>query len=369
MLLALLLVSVGVVPVVSAEGEVTAGVDLDLYTIPDLKMDRSIETIAISGMLSPQEEPSKAESGTYGIPSGSIVVHAADGTTQVFGQDGDQLLSISDERSEKIPTPAGVEKPCTRVHQLPNDSSVYYHGDKIFVLDHTGELILVVINENPSSEQRAEALTRWTGNDWVESAEDNDVDYITESIAYWSVPTSPPSLESNEMIYLFNSITGVSDSKEYILQPVLRYYGANQKWEGHAWACDTDGPDDFVGPLFDTAVGHTMKGRIYWSNNLQLWSITLYDLTTGQYSSVSMNRIAPQSNSKVAHVLEGYHLDDNTDVPGDTLFYDMEYKSFGTPMSVDLEPWYSTNVPYEIMRYCWVDIIQDPTRVRLNTYN
>jgi len=68
MLLAVLLVSMGVVPVVSAEGEVTAGVDLDQYTIPDLKMDRSIETITISGILSLQGEPDKAESGTYGIP-------------------------------------------------------------------------------------------------------------------------------------------------------------------------------------------------------------------------------------------------------------------------------------------------------------
>jgi len=64
MLLAVLLVSMGVVPVVSAEGEVTAGVDLDQYTIPDLKMDRSIETITISGILSLQGEPDKAESGT-----------------------------------------------------------------------------------------------------------------------------------------------------------------------------------------------------------------------------------------------------------------------------------------------------------------
>ena len=125
MLLAVLLVSMVLVPAVSAEAQTDASVDLDQYTIPDLKMDRSIEPIAISGMLCLQEVPDKAESGTYGIPFGSIVVHAADGITRVFDKDGDQLLSISDGRSKKIPTPAGVEKPCTWVHQIPDDSRPY----------------------------------------------------------------------------------------------------------------------------------------------------------------------------------------------------------------------------------------------------
>lgn len=41
----------------------------------------------------------------------------------------------------------------------------------------------------------------------------------------------------------------------------------------------------------------------------------------------------------------------------------------GPPMNIDLEPWYSSNFPYEIMQYCWVEIIQNPSRVRLHTYN
>ncbi|MDI3507075.1 MAG: hypothetical protein PWQ69_1055 [Methanomicrobiaceae archaeon] len=49
MLLTVLLVNMVLVPAVSAEAEATGGVDLDQYTIPNLKMDRSIETIAISG--------------------------------------------------------------------------------------------------------------------------------------------------------------------------------------------------------------------------------------------------------------------------------------------------------------------------------
>lgn len=367
-LLAVLLVSVVVVPAVSAEEQAGAGIDFDQYVIPELNVDRSIDTIAISGVLSPQLELGETERSTYGIPSGSIIVHVADGTTLVFDRDGIQLLSLNDELSEKVPTPAGIEKPSTRVHQLPNDSRIYYRENQIFVLDSDEELILLVIEENSSADRKIESLTDWIGHDWVESAEDY-LNSITEYIAYWTVPSSPPSLGSNERIYLFNGIRGVAGSKTYLLQPVLGYNGSTSRWEGQAWACHTNGNDDFIGPLFTSNTGHSMKGRIYWSSSLQLWSVTLYDLTSGQYSSLSTNCMVPQNNCLVSCVLEGWNIDDNNDVPGDTLFYDMVYKSYGTSMSVNLEPCYSSYVPAEIMRYCWVDIIQDPTRVRLNTYN
>ncbi len=117
------------------------------HLIPELKVNESIETIAISRELSLQ--PAWDGSVTTGIPFGSIMVHTADAKTLVFGSDGNQLLSISDERSAKVPTPAGVEKPCTRVHQLPNDSRVNTRGDVTFVFGKAGELILTVIDESP----------------------------------------------------------------------------------------------------------------------------------------------------------------------------------------------------------------------------
>ncbi len=367
MLLAVLLVSMGVVPVVSAEGEVTAGVDLDQYTIPDLKMDRSIETITISGILSLQGEPDKAESGTYGIPFGSIVVHAADGITQVFDKDGDQLLSISDGRSEKIPTPAGVEKPCTWVHQIPDDSGAYYRGDTIFVLDPAGELILLIINEDTVSKPSPESIQGWLGHDWLESAEDY-LNGITEYTAYWTVPSAPPSLEVGEMIYLFNVIQGNTPSP-YLLQPVIRYNPQQQRWEGQAWGCDPDG-SDIIGSTIVLSTGDTMKGRIYWDGVRNHWFVSLEDRTTGQTSEIVSDRILPQSNCLVACALEGWYVDDNTDVPGDTEFYSMSYKAYGVPMiNVHLDPWYSPFAPQEIISQCFVEIIQNPYQVKLHTAN
>ncbi|MCK9307068.1 MAG: hypothetical protein M0P17_06015 [Methanoculleus sp.] len=376
LLLAVMLVSAGVMPLASATENEGAGIDLDRYSPPQLNVDPSIETIAISEALSPQPERRITDGRTEGgIPFGSIVVHAADGITRVFDRDGNQLLSISDEKSGKLPTPAGIEKSCTRLHQLPNDSRVYHRGDQTFVLDAAGELILTVIDEAPPSSRNVAMLRGWTGHSWVESAEDEPNSEITEYTAYWTVPSSPPSLESDEIIYLFNGIEGTveieetGESKTYLLQPVLAYNGSTHQWQGQAWAACSIRQDSYYGPLFDTATGHTMRGRIYWSSSLNLWSITIYDHTTGQYSSLSTQCMQPEPGYRVGCVLEAWHIDDNTDVPGDALFYDMEYKSYGTPMSIDLEPWYSTEVPYEIMQYCWVEIIQDPSRVRLHTYN
>lgn len=363
MLLAVLLAVMAIIPGVSAATTVS---DFEKYSLPKLTVNKAVEPIPISGALSP--ESNQRVSGVYRIPTGSIIEHTVDGMTLIFDQKGNHFLSISDVRSEKIPTPAGIEKPATMVHQVPNDARIYYEGNRVFVTDQAGELILVVIDDRGSSTQPVGIASEWNDHDWVEDAEAYP-NYITENIAYWTVPSSPPSLESGEMIYLFNSIKGVSGSKTYLLQPVLRYYGNNQRWEGQAWACDVYGPDDFVGPLFTTAAGRTMKGRIYWSTSLNTWSITLYDQTTGQYSSLSTNCISPQTNSRVAVTLEGWYIDDNTDVPGDTLFYDMSYKSYGTPMSITLSKWYSSKVPYVIMQYCYVDIVQNPSRVRLNTYN
>jgi len=365
-LLALLLVSAMVVPAVSAGEQTDAGIDFDQYAIPELKVDRSIETIAISGALSPQLEQGETERGTYGIPSGSIIVHAADGMTRVFDQDGNQLLSLSDEQSKKILTPAGVEKPCTKVHQLPNDSRIYHRGDTIFVLSPAGELILLIIVEDTASEP-TETILGWIGNDWLESAEDY-LDSITEYTAYWTVPSAPHSLEVGEMIYLFNVIQG-DTPRRYLLQPVILYNPQQQRWEGQAWACDPNGPD-FVGPTIVLSTGNSMKGRIYWDGGWSLWFISLEDRTTGQTSGISTDCIQPQNNCLVACALEGWYVDDNTDVPGDTNFYSMSYKIYGIPIiGVHLDPWYSSIAPWEIISQCYVEIIQNPNQVKLHTAN
>jgi hypothetical protein len=95
-------------------------------------------------------------------------------------------------------------------------------------------------------------------------------------------------------------------------------------------------------------------------HNTQIFQIsyvfTLEDRTTGQTSEMVSDRILLQSNHLMACALEGWYVDDNTDVPGDTRFYRMSYKAYGVPiMNVHLDSWYSSFAPQEIIDQCFVE--------------
>ena len=136
-----------------------AGADLgpNQHLIPELRVNESIEAIAISAELSLQ--PEWDGSVTTGMPFGAVMVHTANATTLIFDRDGNHLFSIDDELSAKIPTPAGVEKPCTRVHPLPNDSRVYHYDNVTFVFGTAGEPpILTIIDESPKPDEEPIAI-------------------------------------------------------------------------------------------------------------------------------------------------------------------------------------------------------------------
>lgn len=143
------------------------------HLIPELRVNESIEAIVISAELSLQ--PEWDGSVTTGIPFGAVMVHTANATTLIFDRDGNHLFSIDDERSAKIPTPAGVEKPCTRVHPLPNDSRVYHHGGVMFVFGTAGEPpILTIIDESPKPDEEPITIEITSPNEggvaWIDVA-------------------------------------------------------------------------------------------------------------------------------------------------------------------------------------------------------
>ena len=143
------------------------------HLIPELRVNESIEAIVISAELSLQ--PEWDGSVTTGIPFGAVMVHTANATTLIFDRDGNHLFSIDDELSAKIPTPAGVEKPCTRVHPLPNDSRVYHHGGVMFVFGTAGEPpILTIIDESPKPDEEPITIEITSPNEggvaWIDVA-------------------------------------------------------------------------------------------------------------------------------------------------------------------------------------------------------
>lgn len=375
-LLALLLAAMAMVPYVSAE--VTADqdipdslsgnqVDIERIQLPQLRFDKTQEKIAVSAELS-----ALGTRGMQAIPDGAIIYHAADDTTTIFNRDGRQILIADDKKSAVISTPGGLKR-ATFVSEVPPESHVINKGDITYVTNGR-DLILTIICENVTRNiENERALNRKTGstspktlsnfNGWIEYAYDN-MPQIRQFDAYWTVPSSPPSSEFAEPVFLFNGIRTYGETA--IVQPVLEWNqpSTGLYWTGCSWALK-DGMQDLKTTRITASTGDTMKGRLYWYSATGEWYIQIYDVTTGQYRSLYSNYV-PDSDVQVDITLEGWGIDDNTDVPGDTTFYNMVYKYNGNPVPVVLKKFTSTSAPLTQLN---VEILSNPSSVKLHTAN
>lgn len=91
------------------------------------------------------------------------------------------------------------------------------------------------------------------------------------------------------------------------------------------------------------------------------------DLTTGTYSSVWTDILPGHTNLEAYVVLEGYDFDDDTDVPGDTEFYDMLFKDGGNTITISFNERYGT-LAQQLLTQLDVNIISG-TDVQLKTAN
>ncbi len=93
------------------------------------------------------------------------------------------------------------------------------------------------------------------------------------------------------------------------------------------------------------------------------WLIEVYDENTGDYTALNSNVIGTE-NLAVFVALEGYGIYDNTDVPGDTLFYQMSfYDPLWNQISIKWNPWISSNTPLTSLNV----IIYSSNSVKLET--
>jgi len=111
--------------------------------------------------------------------------------------------------------------------------------------------------------------------------------------------------------------------------------------------------------------GDTLKGQLHWSDTYDQWYIQLSDITTGE-SEYLWSDYVPNTNVQVDVTLEGWNIDDNSDVPGDTKFYNMAYKNNGNPISVTLYRYISSSAPLTGLN---VEFVSNPTEVILHTAN
>ena len=374
-LLALLLAGMAMVPMVSAgeeaDGDLAASVsgnlvDVNKIALPKLMFNETQKKVVVTAELSPV-----GTKGLQAIPKGAIIYHAENGITTVFDRDGRQVLIADDKESTVISTPSGLKR-ATYVTEVPPESHVINNGDVTYVTNGN-DLILTVICKNVTQNIIDERTLNWKSgtaaatlsnfNGWIEYAYDN-MAQIRQFDAYWTVPSSPPSSESAEPIFLFNGIRTYGETA--IVQPVLEWNqpSTGLYWTGSSWALK-DGMQTFRTTRITASTGHTMKGRLYWYSATNEWYIQIYDVTNGQYRSLYSNYV-PDSNVQVDVTLEGWGIDDNSDVPGDTTFYNMVYKYNGNPVPVVLKRFTSTSAPLTQLN---VEILSNPSSVKLHTAN
>lgn len=349
-LLTILLVSGVFAPVMGLKTG-SDGSGMSMHALPKLQVNESQGKTEINFELSPLNVDNVTK-----IPSGAIVHHTNEGLTRIFNPEGKQIVSARDSDAKKIVTPGGT-LPATHVYQVPSESHIEKFGN-ILEITKDGNLLLTIINDG-----NTDFLPDVSG--WIEDAEDTYVSQLRQFDAYWRVPSNPPSSEYAEPIFLFNAITPSTGGG--IIQPVLEWNQPETglRWTGAAWAV-INGVGVHSNRI-NANRGDVIKGRLYWSTTYNQWYIQIYDVTTGQYQSLYSSGIS-DTNLAVYAALEGYQIDDNSDVPGDTTFYDMVYKYNGIPVSVYLVPWINSHARTHLSELD-VGIISNPSSVKLYTAN
>jgi len=248
------------------------------------------------------------------IPVGSIIYHSTNGITRVFDSQGKQILIANDNEGELIAAPGGY-KPATKIHQIPNGSLIKSKGEVTEIVSDEKK-VLTVINQRDEL-----VLPDYDG--WIESSRDLSIDELAQFIAYWTVPSSPPSPQQNTVDFLFNAIQSASIGG--IAQPVLEWNQAGSgRWTGAAWFVPYQQEGYYSEPI-DVDVGDTIKGTLGWNPGLSQWNIIFKNEDSG-ISTMNWSGCVGYQNNAVFCTLEGYYVDGDSEVPGDTTFYDMRLK-------------------------------------------
>lgn len=377
-LLALLLAAMAMVPIVSANETLTLDADqlaeesrmisVDISKIPvsDLRINDNVEkTIVRQGITSENEK------GLSVIPSGSIIRHYRDNITRVFDANGNQLMYADDKDAALIPTPSGKMLPATRIHPVPSGAFLKTIGDITYVI-HDGNVLFTVVNDlkGESSQVHSDLTTVSTRSTsdftgWIEDAFDNNVPQIGYFSAYWVAPSSPPSSENQEAIFLFNAIQPAAGNA--IIQPVLEWNqpSTGLYWTGAAWSLYNN--VGYPSSRISVNSGDTVRGQMVWRPAMGAWLI-MFTNGAGQTVSKYTTDISTDQNLATFVALEGTKIDDNTDVPGDTTFSSMQFLSGLGGSSFPIVWGQNTNVNAPLTQL-QVQILSNPASVKLHTAN
>lgn len=200
-------------------------------------------------------------------------------------------------------------------------------------------------------------------NGWIESSQDWSVNELYRFEAYWNVPSYPPSPEIDTVDFLFNGIQP-SDGSAIIVQPVLEWNNAGSgRWTGAAWSVSPG--DTYHSSRINVDTSDEIEGLMYWNTFQNKWFIGFWDHTTDATTYIYSTAIGT-SDLAVFTALEGYGVNDDTDVPGDTTFHSMDFRDSNNNI-VDIT-WVPNIPPQNELTGLNVEIFSDQ-KVKLHTAN
>jgi hypothetical protein len=333
-----MLAAMVMVPMVNAKEQATTGANVQL---PHLQPNDSQPRAVIQSSFSLSKRDNVTE-----IAVGSIIQHTPDGVTRVFDSYGKQISVSDDSVSTKILTPKGYA-PASFVYEVPNGSVIKRIGNDYQVLLDNKTLFSIVnpqtssstvstINTNPSF-----VVPEFGG--WLEEANYSTISNLKSFSASWTVPARPSNTRSPAQINIFPGVE--STTSQQLAQPVLMWNNScPQRWCGQAWYITTPShsPGYFYSSTIPANQGDEIDGLIQWQSNLNYWLIGIKDINQLQAISIDDPYFTPY-NVKVTTALEPYHVTLNSDLPGDTTFYNMQFLDLNNnPISFTWNKWYST---------------------------
>jgi len=303
---------------------------------------------------------------TNHVPPGSLVYHSDDGITLVYAPDGKIIVKARDFDAKTVPMSGLIPVPgrnitarepkwatlVSAVSAVPNCTHIYepfkfYTEDRGWIIGNAvksygpdGTLLLIGTSEKDTTCEKIVDIPKLGDSEFsgvLERTEDH-VNTLDEFTAYWDCPSAPPSPNPNVGVLLFNAVQDYTDWGK-ILQPVICWTAENGHWIAYSmWGPDTPGGDYYpTSPIIDVDVGDKLKGEIKWDDTASCWHICIYNLDKGTISCVDCSR-GDNAELDIFTVLEApapYHVSDFTDLPGDTTFYDMSFKSQGSPVDIE----------------------------------
>ena len=306
---------------------------------------------------------------TNHVPPGSLVYHSDDGITLVYAPDGKIIVKARDFDAKTVPMSGLIPVPgrnitarepkwatlVSAISAVPNSTRTYepikfYTEDRGWIIGNAvksygpdGTLLLIGTSEKRTTCEKTVEVPKLGDsefNGFLERTEDH-VNALDEFTAYWDCPSAPPSPNPDVSVLLFNAVQDYTEW-DRIMQSILCWSTENGFWNAYSmWGPDEPGGDNYRNstPTY-VDVGDKLKGEIKWDDTAGCWHICLYHLDKGTTSCVDSDVVGDNAELDIFTVLEApapYHVSDYTDLPGDTTFYDMSFKSQGSPVDIEWE--------------------------------